>query len=148
MLIYFWIAHKFVESNPDVVAKEENYLNQSGNPVVTVALKEIAKSQLTFNTAKTTLKVMSNYFRDNNMIKNSRESYKTDGTLVFKNLEILLTESSGPFLNQLRSKYNFDLHKGIFGCLAMLKLIADKYEYASLNTSELLKVHLLHAKGK
>lgn len=48
-----------------------------------------------------------------------------------KDIELLLVEVSGCFNNKV--KLNFDYHKGMFGALAMIKSIADKYEYASID---------------
>lgn len=63
-----------------------------------------------------------------------------------KDIELLLVEVSGCFNNKV--KLNFDYHKGMFGALAMIKSIADKYEYASIDQFEKAKVLFLIAAGK
>ncbi|KAG1047364.1 hypothetical protein G6F43_010184 [Rhizopus delemar] len=60
-----------------------------------------------------------------------------------KDIELLLVEVSGCFNNKV--KLNFDYHKGMFGALEMIKSIADKYEYASIDQFEKAKVLFLIA---
>lgn len=52
----------------------------------------------------------------------------------YKDLEILLLETSGHFSNTDKVKVNFDHHKGLYGILVMLEAIADEYCFASVNT--------------
>ncbi|KAI9487871.1 MAG: hypothetical protein EXX96DRAFT_599451 [Benjaminiella poitrasii] len=54
------------------------------------------------------------------------------------NIEICVVEVSGRC---------FDHHKAIYGCLAMLKTIADQYKYASVDVFEQLKVYFVHTAG-
>ena len=45
-------------------------------------------------------------------------------------------------------KLNFDYRKGMFGALAMIKSIADEYEYAPIDQIEKIKILFLSAAGK
>ena len=74
-----------------------------------------------------------------------KSQYKSDG---LKEIELLLVEVSGCFNNKDKVKLNFDHHKGMFGALAMIKSIADQYEYASVDQFEKVKVFFLNAAGK
>ncbi|KAI9356894.1 hypothetical protein BD770DRAFT_443995 [Pilaira anomala] len=77
--------------------------------------------------------------------------YKADATISlydYKNLEVLLLETSGYFGNKDSSKISFDHHKGLFGALSMLKAIADNYEYGSIQTFKDVKVFFTHAAGR
>ncbi|KAG0945455.1 hypothetical protein G6F57_003976 [Rhizopus arrhizus] len=74
-----------------------------------------------------------------------KSQYKSDG---LKEIELLLVEVSGCFNNKDKVKLNFDHHKGMFGALAMIKSIADQYEYASVDQFEKVKVFFLNAAGR
>lgn len=63
----------------------------------------------------------------------------------FKRLEILLLETSHHFGSTNQPKSKFDHHKGLFGALAMLKTIADEYQYGSFARFEKIKVYFVHA---
>ncbi|ORE06183.1 hypothetical protein BCV72DRAFT_207877, partial [Rhizopus microsporus var. microsporus] len=56
-----------------------------------------------------------------------------------KQSEILLLETSVSFGNTEKVKINFDHHKGTFGCLTMLKVLADEFFYASEEAFKKLK---------
>lgn len=67
--------------------------------------------------------------------KDDRYQYKADGIVkmaAFRDIELLLVETSGPFADTDKTKANFGHHKGTFGALAMLKTIADEFNYAEL----------------
>jgi hypothetical protein len=135
-----------VENKPSVFDEEKNYRASFVDPFTT-AVKKYIDAEVIFNTAETTLKAMSFYLKNNDLIKCDRENYKADGTLEYKGIEIMLTEISGPFMNTRRSKYTFDIHKAMFGCLSMLRFLCENYEFASLETLEKMKVYFLHTKG-
>ncbi|EIE81514.1 hypothetical protein RO3G_06219 [Rhizopus delemar RA 99-880] len=72
----------------------------------------------------------------------------TDGLIKLydlKQLEILLLGTSGSFGNTDMVKIYFDHHKGTFRCLAMLKVLADEFFYASEEIFKKLKIFFLHA---
>jgi hypothetical protein len=48
-------------------------------------------------------------------------------------LELLLVETSCSYANIDKTKPNFDHHKGTSGALAMLKTIADEFNYALID---------------
>ncbi|CAO3617236.1 unnamed protein product, partial [Mucor hiemalis] len=101
-----------------------------------------------FKVGETQLKAMSKKDSDE-----SEEStlYKADGIISlysFNKLEILLLETSSHFGSTDKSKSSFDHHKGLFGALAMLKAIADKYSFGSMETFKKLKVFFVHAAEK
>lgn len=88
------------------------------------------------------LKTLGHFVDDKNQYK-SDSLFKLFG---LKYTELLLAEVSGCFNNKV--KLNFDYHKGMLGALAMIKSIADKYEYASIDQFEKTKVLFLNAAGK
>ncbi|KAF7722075.1 hypothetical protein EC973_003724 [Apophysomyces ossiformis] len=74
-----------------------------------------------------------------------RYKYNADGVIRLRGLletEIMIVETSGSFDKRDKTKISFDLHKGMFGLLSMLKTIADKYEYASIESFKELKMKL------
>ncbi|KAG1183379.1 hypothetical protein G6F36_008492 [Rhizopus arrhizus] len=79
---------------------------------------------------------------------NHRFIYKADGVVRLQeahDIEICVVEVSGEYLNQETRKIYFDHHKANYGCLAMLKTIADQYKYASVDVFEQLKIYFVHA---
>ncbi|KAI9496390.1 hypothetical protein BDB00DRAFT_881992 [Zychaea mexicana] len=79
-----------------------------------------------------------------------RYHYNADGVLradEFLNMEILLTEVSNGYGSNNSGKSSFDHYKAMFGMLAMLRTLAQKYSKASFNTFQKLKVHFLHGHG-
>ncbi|KAI9496385.1 hypothetical protein BDB00DRAFT_758338, partial [Zychaea mexicana] len=84
-------------------------------------------------------------------MKDGRYHYNADGVLradEFLNMEILLTEVSNGYGSNNSGKSSFDHYKAMFGMLAMLRTLAQKYSKASFNTFQKLKVHFLHGHGK
>ncbi|ORE08036.1 hypothetical protein BCV72DRAFT_304060 [Rhizopus microsporus var. microsporus] len=83
--------------------------------------------------------------------KEENHSYLADGIVKLygpKDLEVLLLETSSSFASIDRAKYLFDHHKGFFGTLSMLKLTADKFHKASIETFCKSKVLFVHAAGE
>ncbi|CEG74360.1 hypothetical protein RMATCC62417_09595 [Rhizopus microsporus] len=77
-----------------------------------------------------------------------RYIYKADGVVRLQeahDIEICVVEVSGEYLKQETKKIYFDHHKANYGCLAMLKTIADQYKYASVDVFEQLKIYFVHA---
>jgi ribosomal protein L5 len=60
----------------------------------------------------------------------------------------LLTELSNRYDSNNLNRISFDHNKAIFGMLAMIKTIAQKYDQAQLSTFKKLKVHFLHGFGR
>lgn len=79
-----------------------------------------------------------------------RKHYKADGVIKnakFKDLEVLLVETAGPFGKTDNRKTSFDNVKGMFALLSMLKTIADQYFLGSVNTFQKLKLYYLQPSG-
>ncbi|CAO3679486.1 unnamed protein product [Rhizopus stolonifer] len=94
------------------------------------------------------LESMSNQLKAAGVSVDEKSQYKTDGMIKLfglKNLELLLLETSGHFSNRDNVKIKLDHHKGIYGILAMLKCIADKFTFASVEKFSRVKVFFLHA---
>lgn len=79
-----------------------------------------------------------------------RYKYNADGIISTNShtLEILLAEVSNGYGSNDQNKISFDHNKAMFGMLAMIKTIAQKYEQAQLSTFKKLKVHFLHGFGR
>lgn len=76
--------------------------------------------------------------------------YKADGLVKLhgiNELEMLLLETSSHFGSTNKSKNCFDHHKGLFGVLSMLKVIADESNLALTETFSKVKVLFMHASG-
>ncbi|KAI8091796.1 hypothetical protein BDF21DRAFT_410228 [Thamnidium elegans] len=59
----------------------------------------------------------------------------------------MLVETCGVYGNVAMLKIQFDRHKGLYACLAMLCTIVVKFKYASLSTFNNIKIIFLHSKG-
>lgn len=69
---------------------------------------------------------MGGQLRESCGVVDEKSQYKSDGLLKlyeYKDLEILLLETSGLFNNTDKVEVNFDHHKGFYGILAMLKIL-------------------------
>ncbi|KAG1443354.1 hypothetical protein G6F56_010698 [Rhizopus delemar] len=91
---------------------------------------------------------MSRQLKAVNLYVDDKNQYKSDGLVKLfglNKLELLLLETSGSFSNKDKNKGKLDHHKGVYGALAMLKCIADDYQYATLKTFVKVKVFFLHA---
>lgn len=78
-------------------------------------------------------------------------TYLADGILKLyglKSVEILLLEASGCYGSSNRAKISYDHHKGFFGGIALLKLIADEFPLASSETFSKVKIFFVHGAGK
>lgn len=94
---------------------------------------------------------MSRQLKAVNLYVDDKNQYKSDGLVKLfglNKLELLPLETSGSFANKDKNKGKLDHHKGVYGALAMLKCIADDYQYAKLKTFAKVKVFFLHAVGK
>ncbi|KAI7874548.1 hypothetical protein K492DRAFT_137713 [Lichtheimia hyalospora FSU 10163] len=83
-------------------------------------------------------------------LTDGRYRYCADGIMSaddFSGLEFLLTEVSSGYKNGDTSKISFDHYKAMFGMLAMIRTLAQKYNKGSLETFRKLRIHFLHAHG-
>ncbi|CEG68183.1 hypothetical protein RMATCC62417_04495 [Rhizopus microsporus] len=74
-------------------------------------------------------------------------TYLADGILKLyglKSVELLLLEASGCYGSSNRAKISYDHHKGFFGGIAMLKLIADQFPLTSSETFSKVKIFFVH----
>lgn len=79
------------------------------------------------------------------------KKYNADGIIRLRglfDLEILLLETAGCFLNKDERKISFDNVKGVFALLAMIKTVADRFSYASVELFKKLKLYFVQASGK
>lgn len=77
-----------------------------------------------------------------------RKTYNADGVIrlhALYDFEILLLETSGCFQNKNERKISFDNIKGMFALLAMMKAVADKFSYASVQLFQRLKLYFIQA---
>lgn len=94
------------------------------------------------------LSALKKQLKDIGNYKDDWFQYKADGIIKMisiRDLELLLVETSGPYANIDKTKSNFDHHKGTFGTLAMLKTIADEFNYAQIDIFVNVKVFFVHA---
>lgn len=133
-------------NNIKLACKEEkSYRAYFVHPVCT-AIANYVNTPLDFLPAEATLLSMSKFLRNKNMIKNDRESYKADGIFQYNKFEIGIVEISGPFGNPNRSKFQFDFHKAMYGCMSIMWDIVNTYHYGTIQTFEELEIHFIHSK--
>lgn len=136
-----------------ILGKWNKFLENKGNfhpfsPVAAAVAAEFGAAKTDFCDGEVCLEVMSTQFKALNMLIDGCNKYNADGLIRmygYKNLEILLLETSSHFGCSDQSKSKFDHHKGLFGPLAMIKTIADEYQYASITTVKKAKVIFVHA---
>ena len=109
---------------------------------------------LTFFPGEEQLVYMTTQLRNNDCGYDERSYYKGDAILrclnkkTGGNMEIVLLETSNGYNNASDKKINFDFHKGMYGTVAMLKTIADRYNYAPFEFFKDLKLYFVHAHSK
>ena len=97
---------------------------------------------------------MTKQLKNNNTQYDERSCYKGDAVLrcldnkTGGNMELLLLETSNSYDDTTEKKVNFDFHKGMFGIVAMLKTIADRYNYAPFDSFKKLKLYFMHAHSR
>ena len=94
---------------------------------VCTAISEFITPDTTFYPAEAPLNAMNKYLKVNNLIKSDREAYKADGIFEYCGIEFCLNEISGPFRNTDKRKFQVDYHKAMYGCIAMLWNIVQRY---------------------
>lgn len=80
-----------------------------------------------------------------------RKTYNADGVIRLHelyDLEILLLETAGSFQSKDERKISFDNIKGMFALFAMMKTVADRFDYASVELFKKLKLYFVQASGK
>jgi hypothetical protein len=102
---------------------------------------------------------MTDILLQKDLIKRRSEDYKADEiiqkqtgiqeqTVQFGKDEIFVIELCSPFGNTLKSKMQFDRIMASYVLLAVLKCLANKYEYGSIEIFQKLAMSFLHTKGK
>ncbi|KAI9272533.1 hypothetical protein BY458DRAFT_474085 [Sporodiniella umbellata] len=108
-------------------------------------------ARLEFFDGKEELLSMTKQLKRIGTFVDNRYVYKADSVVRLQgahDIEICVIEVSNEYLNQDNRKIYFDHHKANYGCLAMLKTIADQYKYVSVDIFEQLKVYFVHIADK
>lgn len=80
-----------------------------------------------------------------------RKTYNADGAIRLHelyDLETLLLETAGSFQSKDERKISFGNIKGMFALLAMMKTVADRFDYTSVELFKKLKLYFVQASGK
>lgn len=106
---------------------------------------------LSFYPGEERLPAMQEQLSRNGAHYDDRCCYKADGVIRAESyeiqLELLILETSNAYNAACERKQNFDFHKAMYGSVAMLKCVADKYRYADYSVFKRLKLYFLHAHG-
>lgn len=99
---------------------ERSYRAYFVHPVL-VAVPKVCKHSMVLDSAEALLASMINYLNRhaNRKTMTDKEAYKVDGISVAQGVEVGLCEISGPFQQNLPSKFQFNFIKGMYGCLSM-----------------------------
>jgi hypothetical protein len=146
LLININYSLNLLKNNPDVAAEEKNFVDFFLTPFMRPTVT-IMGSLYSYESRECFLKSINTIWKNSGIIRSTSEGFKADGIARYKDLEIMLVEACGVYGNVSMSKIQFDRHKGIYACLAMLRTIAVKYKYASLSTLQSLQILFLHTKG-
>jgi hypothetical protein len=148
----FNAIYAFHTTHQDIFSREVTFNNLFLFPffraVAATIATELENTKTDFCDGEVYLESMSKQLRILNMLNDDRNQYKADGLIKmygYKNLEVALLETSSHLGSTEQGKSRFDHHKGLFGTLAMLKTIADEYQYSSLETFKQTKVLFIHA---
>ena len=143
--IYRWRVFKKL---PYIGSGELAYRSVFAHPYIEAVISCINSPDLEYNTGEKSVKAMNTQM-DRLKLRNSPyESYKADGIIYFKEIEIFLMENSGSYGNCTKHKASGDHHKAVYGVLGMLKTIADTYRFATFDTFQKLKVFFLQTRGR
>lgn len=116
--------------------------------VAVAVAAEFGAAKTDFCYSEVCLEATSTQLKALNRMIDGRNKYNADRLIRmhgYKNLEILLPETSSYFGCSDQSKSKFDHHKGLFGSLAIVK-IADEYQYTSITTFKKLKTIFAHTR--
>jgi hypothetical protein len=133
-------------NNPDVTKEEKNFVDYFISPMIR-SITKMTSRMLAYESREAFLNSINDIWKAKRVIKSKSEGYKADGIVRYDDMEIMIMEACGGFGNMLASKIQFDRHKGLYGCLAMLRCFSLKYKYGSLSTFEKLEILFLHTKG-
>jgi hypothetical protein len=136
----------FLKNNNDVTEEEKNYADSFFLPLLT-SITALLGNSYKYEHREAFLTSMTTLLLQTDLKKKKNEGYKTDGIISYKNDDSSLLKVCGFFGNSMKSKIQYDRHKGLYGLLGMLKTIANKYNYSSLVTFEKLQIIFTHTKG-
>jgi hypothetical protein len=112
------------------------------------AIIGMMKEMYTYESRESFLQSINTIWKNTGVIRSVSEGFKADGIVRYKDMEIMLVETCGVYGNSAMSKIQFDRHKGLYACLAMLRTLAIKYKYASISNFQDVRILFLHTKGK
>lgn len=151
IIILLTSAEVYQPSSPSLSTSEATWNSVLIEPVARACTKLLRKTTnygACFIPGEVKLRAMTRQ-----LSKHSQEAqhYNADGLVRAKNVngpEVVILETSGGLNKADQTKIGFDHIKAMFGTLAMLKEIADIYEFGSFDCFAQVKVHFLHAHGK
>ncbi|CEG69431.1 hypothetical protein RMATCC62417_05508 [Rhizopus microsporus] len=133
---------------PYIGSGELAYRSVFAHPYIEAIISCINNPDLGYCTGEKSVKAMNTQMDRLKLRISHYESYKADGIIYFKEIEIFLMENSGSYGNCTKHKASGDHHKAVYGVLGMLKTIADTYRYATFDTFQRLKVFFLQTREK
>lgn len=133
---------------PSISSGELAYRSVFAHPYIEAVISCINDPDIGYDTGEKSVKAMNIQMDRLKLRGSNHESYKADGIIYFKEIEVFLMENSGNYGNCTKHKASGDHHKAVYGVLGMLKTIADTYRYAKLDTFQKLKVFFLQTRGK
>ncbi|KAG1150125.1 hypothetical protein G6F37_000614 [Rhizopus arrhizus] len=138
------------EDDEDKIEHSEPCLNYDLTlPCLKVSVQMIRKNgyKVTTFPGEEELEAMKKQQQSQRLTDN-RHKYKAGGIVRYdSNNEILFMETSAAYNNAPSEKCSFDHYKAMFGLLAMIKTLSDKYQYASFEVLKKLKLHFIHVHG-
>jgi hypothetical protein len=134
-------------NNATIIEKEEKSYRAYFVHSICAGINNYLDPETTFLPAEAPLSAMTKYLKKQDMIHTEREVYKADGIYRYQTIEFCINEISGPFNNKLRSKYQFDFHKAMYGCMSIMWDIVQNFYLATFTTLEELDIYFLHCKS-
>jgi hypothetical protein len=131
-----------LKNNPEMTTEEKSFVDFFITPFLRPTINMMGELY-TYESRECFLKSINTIWKNSG----TSEGFNADGIVQYKDLEIVLVEACGVYGNVAMSKIQFDRHKGLCACLAMLRTIAVKYKYASLPTFQNLRILFVHTKG-
>ncbi|CEP15427.1 hypothetical protein [Parasitella parasitica] len=132
-----------LKNNLEMTTEEKNFVDFFITPFMRPTVNTMGELY-TYESRECFLKSINTIWKNSGIIRSTSEGFKADGIVRYKDLEIMLVEVCGVYGNVAMSKTQFDRHKGLYACLAMLRTIAVKYKSASLATFQNLQILFLH----
>lgn len=79
----------------------------------------------------------------------TRYIYKADGKIRINTnkQEVLIVEISNALYQATKEKISFDHSKAMFGMLAILKTLANSYNFGTFESFKRIKIHFVHVYG-